>query len=537
MSKVATYLRGHVTGEAATRDDVREAYSFDNGVLAIKPEMVIYPRTTNDIRKITRFSWQLAEKGHVLAVTARGSGTSALGGALSKGAVLDLSTHMHRIFEYDAKQKLVRLQPGVTIAALTGALGLQGTMVMPLLGIASSSTVGGAIASGTNGRFAGKYGTITDAIDQLEVVLANGDVLQTGRVSRKEVSARKGWQSFEGDIYRGVDAVLEEYADVIAELDPQDTTGYNAIAKVKARDGSFDLTPLFVGSEGTLGIISEMIIRAEFRCFESSDIALIFDDVEKARDALDTVAQLNPAYAQYFDAVLFDTARLAGKTYACYELACKTISPAAVIILGFDDFNAHHRAKALKRVAKQFRGQDVVMVTTDEEEGADIVDALDVAYTTTLPDRTADAAPALYGDFSVPAERFEDFTQAIHEIEAKEHVDLPLSGDILRRVFQMYPQLALSKVSDKQKTLKLLDVIGRLVASHGGTMVAQGGEGRLKARASYGADDAREVAMYEAIRAVFDPHHTLSPGVKQAIDMRLLAKQLRSAHQAGYSER
>ncbi len=98
MSKVAAYLSGHLSGEVSTRADVREAMSVDTGILKIKPEMVIYPRTTNDIRKVCRFAWQLAEKGHILPVTVRGAGTDATGAAIGKGAALVTTAHMNRIY-------------------------------------------------------------------------------------------------------------------------------------------------------------------------------------------------------------------------------------------------------------------------------------------------------------------------------------------------------------------------------------------------------------------------------------------------------
>ena len=89
MNKVAIYLRGHISGEVSTRDDVREAMSIDGGVLKQKPEMVIYPRNTNDIRKVARFSWQLAEKGHKLPITVRGAGTDATGATVRSGLMTD----------------------------------------------------------------------------------------------------------------------------------------------------------------------------------------------------------------------------------------------------------------------------------------------------------------------------------------------------------------------------------------------------------------------------------------------------------------
>ena len=108
MSKIANYLRGHLLGEIDFRPDVRQAYINDAGVLSLAPEMIVAPRNTEDIRKTARLSWQLAERGHVQAITARGSGRGTTGGAIGRGAIADMSRHMNNIFEYDAKQRLVR---------------------------------------------------------------------------------------------------------------------------------------------------------------------------------------------------------------------------------------------------------------------------------------------------------------------------------------------------------------------------------------------------------------------------------------------
>ena len=317
MSKLAAYLRGHLAGEVVTRDDIREALASDGGVLSMKPEMVIYPRNTNDIRKVLRFSWQLAEKGHILPVTVRGGGTDTSGAAIGKGISLVMTAHMNQVYEYDAKQKLIRLQPGVTTVALENALMLQGTALHMLGDAPLVSTVGGAVANAAGGRYAGKYGTIDRAVEQLEVVLANGDVIQTGRINKRELSRRKGLQGFEGDIYRGIDGIIDEYGDVLDTLAANDATGYNTIADVKQKDGSFDLTPLFVGSQGTLGIISEMIMRSEFKSTHMAVGALVFQAADMARDALDQLYAMHPTFVEYFDAALFDKASSQGGNFEC----------------------------------------------------------------------------------------------------------------------------------------------------------------------------------------------------------------------------
>ena len=215
MSKVAAYLQEHILGEVTTNSAILNAMSHDGSVLEIAPEMVIYPRVTNDIRKVTRFAWQLAEKGHVLPVTARGSGSSVTGAAIGRGIILVTPAHMNHIFEFDAKQKLVRLQPGAPSSTVNEALLLHGVAIPTLVGSSQHSTVGGVIANDTVGFLSGSRGDIGSWIHRLELVLANGDVLQTGRISKRELNKKKGLQTFEGEIYRSLDNLIDDNREVI----------------------------------------------------------------------------------------------------------------------------------------------------------------------------------------------------------------------------------------------------------------------------------------------------------------------------------
>src|SRR3989344_5173403 len=158
MSKVANYLNEHIAGEVITNSAVLKAFSHDASVLSMTPEMVVYPRSTNDIRKIARFSWQLAEKGHVLAITPRGGGTDQTGAAIGSGVIVNTTAHLTSIFELDTKQKLIRLQPGVTFGALNSALLLHGLHIPSYPASGNDITVGGTIPKKTTGFLSGKLG-------------------------------------------------------------------------------------------------------------------------------------------------------------------------------------------------------------------------------------------------------------------------------------------------------------------------------------------------------------------------------------------
>lgn len=516
MSKVTEYLRGHLLGEVSVRLDDRKAVSTDEGVLEQTPEMVVYPRNTNDIRKIMRFSWQLAEKGHVMPLAARGAGRDTTGGSLTKGVVLDMGRHLTRVYEYDSKQKLVRLQPGATNSSLTEALLLQGASVMPLLSD-SKSTTGGSVANYTAGQYAGKYGSIANAVDKLEVVLANGDLLQTGRISKRDLDKKKGLQTLEGDIYRGIDALIEDNAALVAKLPPEDSSGYGGIAFVKDKSGSFDLTPLFIGSQGTLGFISEMILKAEYRSMHVDVAVLVFDNADKAFDSIDELEKLNPMYVEYYDARLFKAAAKAGRVYPFYSPDSKA---EAILVVGFDDFSERHRDKMLVKTDKIAKKLGATCTTGKGIKALELDVARDVARYTAMPDQSAEESPDVFGRFYVPKLQFDSFMGALKGLEQTLHIDLPLSGWALAGSYAVHPVLALHKVGDKQKLLKALDELAKLIIAHNGTLVTDGGEGKLKVKFVEQGRDPAVTALYHDIKKVCDPHGILAPGVKVNGDLR-----------------
>lgn len=531
MSKVASYLQEHILGEVSTNPALIAAMSHDGSVLEMKPEMVVYPRVTSDIRKVARFAWQLAEKGHILPLTPRGNGTDETGAAIGKGIIVSFPAHMNRIFEFDAKQKLVRLQPGVNAQSLNDGLMLHGVGIPAIPHSAASSTIGGAVANNASGPRSGRYGDMSSWVHQLEVVLANGDVLQTGRISKRELNKRKGAQTFEGEIYRSLDNLIEDNKDLISQkiaYDIRDNVGYSSIAGVKHKDGSFDLTPLFVGSQGTLGIISEMILKSDFMSSHTAIAVIAFSSKEVARDILDALIALDPTFLEYFDGAIFAQAAAQGKRYSFNQAG--TTEPDAVVTVGFDDFNERVRIKKLKKVQKALKNIEASVEIADGEAALELLVVREVSVFTMTPAGKDISAPPILDGAYVPKERFEEFSKAVAELAAKHHVEMPLHSRVLENIHYARPALQLHKVGDKQKVFKLLEEYAALVDSHGGHLIAEDGEGRLKAHFAYTTVDSEVLELFKQIKEIFDPFGILNPGVKQEADLRQLASHIRSEY-------
>lgn len=521
MSRVAEYLSEHLVGEATARPTILATYMHDGGILEKRPEMVLRPRSTADVRKITLLCWQLAEKGHLVPLSIRGAGTSTRGASIGRGAIMDMGYYLHRIYEYEPKQRLVRLQPGVRVHELANALRIQGAGIALLNGIDHRATLGGVLAEGTNGNCQEKYGSLQDVVDQLEVVLPNGDVLQTGPLTKRELNRKKGLDSFEGEIYRKLDALFDDNASVLQGDEPRSRAGYPGIFSVKTKK-HFDLTPLFIGSEGSLGVINEMILKTDLSVDVLSAAAILFTEKSAARDARQKLIKLDPAFIEYVDGEIVEQAIAHGKRFD----ALGSEHAAAVVVVGFDDSSEKSRQKNIRRVKKMFATERIVTISDERVEQILAIQAApQFAFTSNTG---TESWPPLFDNFYVPEERMEQFVTELDGLVSKYRFALPLHGDMVNGLYSARPLLYLKRVADKQKIVKLIDEFAAVLERCDGVLVGDGGEGRLLAPFAQKHLDAGLRDVYREIKTIFDPHGILSPGVKEPDSLRDTVTMLRS---------
>jgi FAD/FMN-containing dehydrogenase len=528
MNKIAVYLNEHLLGEVSSSKAMRRRYSRDGSILTVTPEIIVFPRVTNDIRKAARFAWQLAEKGHPLPITIRGMGGDTTGAAIGKGMIISTTAHLNKIIHIAVKDRLAHVQPGVTFEQLGTALKWNGLTIPNAPVDDRFATVGGTIASNTLGA----KGELRGSIEKLEVVLANGDLIETSRISKRDLNKKLGLQTFEGEVYRKLEGLIEDNEELIQQLASdtvRDNAGYRGLGSVKAKDGSFDLTPLFIGSQGTLGIISEIVLKTDFYSQDQTLAVAVAQNSELAQDIAEKLVHLDPAALEIYDGELFRRASAEG---AQFTLLGSTEQLGSVVFVKFNDFSDHAQASKLKKMRKLMLKLGVGMVDSSDhsaEEFEAITGVIDSLRLVAADDKTA--LPLIDGSY-IPGERRHEFTAAIAELAAKHHIELPTRLNVLTGTVYAYPTLKLDVVSEKQKLFRLLNDYAALVDRSNGAFVSDGAEGRLKSNAAWSVLADNEAQLYEQLRAIFDPFGTLNPGVKQKNDIRSLVSALRSSYDA-----
>lgn len=540
MSKISNYLQEHVRGEVTTEGRTLRHFSRDGSVLQIMPEMVVYPFDTNDVRKIVRFCWQLADKGHTLPITARGSGSSRTGAAIGKGVVISFEQHFSQILEVDTKQQLARLQPGVSLQHFQTAMHTHG-VTLPLQPVTGEhGSLGGAVANGACGRSSLVHGSVASMVDALEVVLSNGEVIQTGRISKRELNKKQGLSGLEGDIYRTIDGLISDNQDIIDEMSeqraPRSVAGYS-IAAVKQKDGSFDLTPLLVGSQGTLGIITEMIVKTVPRVAGAELLVVVFPSVEQMHDTLDALRELTPSILEVVSREVLVSARAQNIKLDKLFVTEDGQLPAGVALLEFGDSSERARRKKAKQAQKLLSKAGLEPLRANDPADRallwQVFNAAIISTTTTQQANTA-ALPTIE-DTSIAHEEFEHYLSGVAALAAKHHLSLAVWGSAGESVYHVLPQLDMQKLVDRQKLFALQNEYYTMVLGLGGTIAASYGEGRLRVPLLSKQFSKEVITLLSAIKDAFDPHGIFNPGVKLNSDLKdvvgMLAKDNNSYQQ------
>lgn len=517
MNKVAHYLQEHLVGEVMTSADARKYFSTDTSIFTVTPSMVVYPRNENDVRKTARFTWQLAERGRVMPITARGAGTDQGGAALGTGAVLVFPAHMNRILELDSKTGSVTVEPGINYGKLQQTLHTHNRFLPPFPSSIEYCTIGGAVANNASGEKTFKYGSTRDFVKGLRVVLANGEAIETKRLNKRELSKKLGLATFEGEIYRALDALIEENKDIIKNMSPavtKNSAGY-ALDLVKRKDGSFDLTPLFSGSQGTLGVITEITLETEAYNPNTTLIAALFDDLQVAEQVLPDLRKLSesPSAMEFVDENLLKFVQEHSPNML--KGIIEEPLPKLVLLIEFDNASERMQKRMTKKATKILNKYQVTFkLETEPHKKEELWKVRHSAATVTSYSSGNMKSVPVIEDGVVPVERFNEYLNAVYDMFARYGLKAATWGHAGDANVHMQPLLDLAQVGDRQKAFKLIDEYYKLVISLGGSTSGEHGDGRLRAPYLPELYGPEVYQVFQKVKHIFDPYGTLNPGVK-----------------------
>lgn len=424
----------------------REAVSRDrSGAAAVLPLAVALPTSVREVQEVVRRAWQAR-----VAVVPRGAGTGMAGGAIPTGEalVIDLS-RLDRILDINPLTRVAVVEPGVITARLDAEAATHGLRYAPDPASAAISTIGGNIATNAGGLRCLKYGVTRDAVRGLDVVLSDGSLLHTG------------------------------------------------VRTVKSSAG-YDLTRLFVGSEGTLGIVVGATLSLRPIPVGSATALASFGSLAAAARAVAAIAAtgVDPAVLELLDAA----------TVAAIERHVKVRvggEGAALLLVRTEGYGAYAELEAIRAAIAPLA--DSVDLATDEKSAERLLAVRRAA----LPAIEA-IGPAHIEDICVPIDRLAEAVERIGAIGGEHGVRIftfAHAGD-----GNVHPIIVGDPARDAQRIAAATADVFALALDLGGTITGEHGVGSLK-RDWLGRELSDTAAsVHHAIRAALDPRGLLNPG-------------------------
>ncbi|MBQ6355157.1 FAD-binding oxidoreductase [Candidatus Saccharibacteria bacterium] len=525
MNKIAKYLNQHLVGNVFDSEEILAKYAGDRSVVKVTPKMVVVPEDTNDVRKVVRFVSQLAKKDVRLELAVRGSGLDKTGADLGKDILISME-NMDKIQEIDERSRLVRVQAGVKLGTLNQALGLVGLTVP--INADPEDTIGSLISNFITDSYAGKNNGIYYYTDCLEAVISTGDVIQTTRYSKRGLAKKEALTTPEGALYRDLHTLIDDNYDLISDLRSRSTvdcTGYQMLTQVLREQGhTFDLMPMFFAAQGTLGIITEVILRCEVLPESSAHFAAAFSNVKDAVEYASSIKSLNPLEINLYDARIFGKSADAGKDPNIFS---KKFSNGWMLLVAFND----SARKSRRKIAKCLRNLPETAAAIIEDEGnMTDFERIKTALNSFKNDNLRGERAPILDDLYIPLDKVPEFVKTLKSQEEVYDMELPLMGSTAANNYCIRPDLRLNSVEGRQIAVRLIKDVAKILNDHEGSLTGGSPEGRTKAIAAYPELSDAEVELYTKVKDVFDPLEIFNPSIKLGASLKDTVKNLRTSY-------
>ena len=532
-------------------DDSEETlfkYSHDASLLEVRPKLVLFPKDSEDVKNLVKWVFENKDKYKDLernkdwanlSITARCAGTDMSGGAIGESLILDFTRYMNQLvnFNVPAHGPEITVQPGMFYRDFE-KITLQKGLILPCYTASKSiNAMGGMFGNNSAGERTLKYGKTEDYILETKVVFSDGTERTVRPVSLNEISKQ-------GDIYAKVYDLIKKNEEETKLAKPKvhkNSAGYyiwNVIDNNPRQGGAsiFDLNKLLVGSQGTLGIVTEITFKLMPENQHSKLVAIFMNTLEPLGRLVDEILTFDPETLEAYDdktmtlAVKFFPDCLSNKGFVGmlkfmwsflpeFFMLIRGGFPKLILLVEFTGNNEeeiNEKCVKLKEKINNFKLK--VHITKSEIEANKYWDIRRESFALLRKHIKGMRTAPFIDDIIVRPEFLPKFLPELNAILGKYDLIYTLAGHAGDGNFHIIPLMDFSRPDTAKIILELSEKVYDLVMKYQGSITAEHNDGLIRTPYLGKMYEKNIIAIFAEIKKIFDPKNIFNPGKKVPIE-------------------
>ncbi|KKP93485.1 MAG: Oxidoreductase [Parcubacteria group bacterium GW2011_GWA1_36_12] len=537
-------IKNIVKGEVGSSEKELALFSHDASIFEIKPSVIVHPKDTEDVKNLVKWVSETKNSDEELSLTARSGGTDMTGGALNNSIVLDFTTHFNKILEVGDNYAVT--EPGVFYRDFEKET-LNKNLLLPSYPASREiCTVGGMVANNSGGEKSLRYGKTENYVQELNVVLSDGEDYVLKSLTPEELEQKKSQNNFEGEIYRQMHGLLESNYELVQRARPNVSKNSAGYLLWNVWNGKrFDLTQLFTGSQGTLGLITKIkfsLIKPK----KYSRLLIIFlKDLKSLGEVVNMVNKNEPESFESYDDHTFKLAikilpdlikRMGiGSMFKFIPDVWAILTggiPKMVMLVEFTGDEEGELMDKIKKCQKEVSDKFEIKtrITQNENDARKYWIIRRESFNLLRKHVKGKKTAPFIDDLIVRPEYLPEFLPKLNEIlrQYKDYMVYTIAGHPGDGNFHIIPLMDLDEKS-KKIIPELSEKVYDLVLEYHGSITAEHNDGLIRTpylEKMYGSEVYK---LFEKTKQIFDPKNIFNPRKKVGTDIGYAMEHIRKS--------